>query len=60
MRKDILDVVKNRPSWILHNDEEYQLLLQGEEYAKKGNNTVAIEEFRVLLEARRSQLLYRI
>lgn len=60
MRQDILDIVKNRPSWILHNDEEYQLLLQGQEYAYQTGNTPAVEEFRVLLEARRSQLLDRI
>lgn len=59
MRQDIKDLIEKRPSWILHNDEEYQLLLAGEEYAKKGNNKAAVEEFAVLLEARRSQLLDR-
>lgn len=60
MRQDILDIVKNRPSWILANDEEYQLLLQGLAIAEKGFNHRAIEEFKVLIEQRRVALLDRI
>ena len=57
MRQDISDILRKRPSWILHNDEEYQLLLQGLKYAQKGFNQPAIDEFKVLIEQRRTTLL---
>ena len=57
MRADIADTLKQRPSWILHNDEEYQLLLQGLAIAKKGNNQRAIDEFEMLIEQRKDCLL---
>ena len=60
MRQDIQDLLKNRPSWILANDEEYQLLLAGCEYAEKTKNHSAVEEFKVLIEQRRVALLDRI
>lgn len=57
MRQDIQDILKNRPSWILHTDEEYQQLLKGMAVAKKGFNHKAIAEFEIMLEARRNKLL---
>lgn len=60
MRQDIQDILQNRPSWILANDEEYQLLLKGQDYAYQTGNTPAVEEFRVLMEKRRVALLDRI
>lgn len=59
MRQDILDLIKDRPSWILHSDEEYSQLIQGMKYAYRTGNKRAEAEFEVLLEARRSQLLDR-
>ena len=59
MRQDILELLKNRPSWILANDEEYQLLVAGQDYAYQTGNTPAVEEFRVLMEKRRAVLLDR-
>jgi hypothetical protein len=57
MRQDILDIVKNRPSWILTNDKEYQELLQAIEYAQKHKITHAETELRELLDKRRTALL---
>ena len=57
MRQDIQDLLKDRPSWILHTDEEYCLLMQGLKYAQRGFNKVAIVEFEEMLEKRRNQLL---
>lgn len=57
MRQDIVDLIQNRPSWILANDEEYQLLRKGQDYAYQTGNTRAVEEFRILLEQRAAVLL---
>jgi hypothetical protein len=57
MRKDIQELLKNRPSWILSNDEEYQLLLKGQDYAYQTGNRPAVEEFTLLMQKRRAALL---
>lgn len=57
MRDDIEELLKQRPSWILHNDQDYRDLQAALEYARKGNNTEAIEELELWLEQRRILLL---
>lgn len=59
MRQDIADLLKNRPMWILSQDEEYRVRLEAYEYAKKKHNIdeETVVELRDLLEARRQELL---
>jgi len=59
MRQDIRDLIKNRPIWILSQDEEYRVRLEAYEYAKKKHsiNEETVIELRDLLEARRRELL---
>lgn len=57
MREDIKQLISTRPSWILHNDQEYQNILSAIEYAKRGNNATALEELEQMLQERRQNLL---
>jgi len=59
MRQDIQDLIKNRPMWILSQDEEYRVRLEAYEYAKKKHNIdeETVLELKDLLEARRRELL---
>lgn len=57
MRDDITQLLNNRPSWVLHNDNDYQNLLAALDYARKSNNKDAIEELELWLEQRRIILL---
>lgn len=57
MRADIEKLLNRRPSWILHQDKTYQELLEAIEYAKKSDNTEALEELKIWLEQRRIMLL---
>lgn len=57
MRDDIEHILNRRPSWILHNDKDYQDLRAALEYARKEGNTQAVEELELWLEQRKVLLL---
>ena len=60
MRDDIRQLIERRPSWILHNDKLYKELQEAIAYAKKGNNSEALEELEMWAEQRKIELLSKV
>lgn len=57
MREDIKQIIKNRPLYILLQDQEYRVRLEALDYAKKMHNHNAVDELTLLVEQRKRELL---